>query len=114
VVVVTPTLADRCNTTLQPNLFNAIPSFGQTLFAAAGVLCLPTAGDPTNPRLNVNAFAMKAAGDDPNRPCFVQMVRLIKEIPGSIKCPDTYGPGSRRSGTRSSALLPRAFAPGGR
>jgi hypothetical protein len=91
VVVVTPTLADRCNTTVQPNLFNAIPSFGQTLFAAAGVLCLPTAGDPMNPRLNVNAFAMLAAGDDPNRPCFVQMVRLIKEIPGSIKCPDVYG-----------------------
>jgi hypothetical protein len=91
VVVVTPTLADRCNTTLQPNLFNAIPSFGQTLFAAAGELCLPTAGDPTNPRLNVNAFAMLAAGDDPHQPCYVQMARLTKQIPGSIKCPDVYG-----------------------
>ena len=91
VVVVTPTLAERCNTTLQPTLFNAIPSFGQTLFAVAGVLCLPTAGNPMNPRLNVNAFAMLGAGDDPSQPCFVQMVRLIKEIPGSIKCPDVYG-----------------------
>jgi hypothetical protein len=91
VVVVTPTLADRCNTTQQPDLFNAIPSFGQTLFAVAGVLCLPTAGNPTNPRLNVNAFAMLAAGDDPSQPVFVQMVRLIKQIPGSIKCPDVYG-----------------------
>jgi hypothetical protein len=91
VVVVSPTLAMRCNTTLQPDLFNAIPSFGQTLFAVAGVLCLPTAGDPTNPRLNVNAFAMLAAGDDPSQPVFVQMARLIKEIPGSIKCPDVYG-----------------------
>ena len=89
--VVTPTLAMRCNTTLQPDLFNAIPSFGQTLFAVAGVLCLPTAGDPMNPRLNVNAFAMLAAGDDPSQPLFVQMARLIKEIPGSIKCPDVYG-----------------------
>jgi hypothetical protein len=91
VVVVTPTLAMRCNTTLQPTLFNAIPSFGQTLFAVAGVLCLPTAGDPMNPRLNVNAFAMLAAGDDPSQPVFVQMARLIKEIPGSIKCPDVFG-----------------------
>lgn len=89
--VVTPTLAMLCNTTLQPGLFNSIPSFGQTVFAVAGVLCLPTAGDPMNPRLNVNAFAMLAAGDDPNQPCYVQMVRLIKEIPGSIKCPDVYG-----------------------
>src|SRR5437016_4185564 len=69
--VVTPTLAMRCNTTLQPDLFSAIPSFGQTLFAVAGVLCLPTAGDPMNPRLNVNAFAMLAPGDDPSQPLFV-------------------------------------------
>jgi hypothetical protein len=55
------------------------------------VLCLPTAGDLLNPRLNVNAFAVRLPEDDPNQPCFVQMARLIKEIPGSIKCPDLYG-----------------------
>jgi len=85
-IVVTPTLADRCNTTLQPALFNAIPPVGQTLFAVAGVLCLPTTGSP--PRLNVNAFAVMGPGDTS---CYVQMARLTKQIPGSIKCPDVYG-----------------------
>jgi hypothetical protein len=89
--VAPPTLESRCNTNLQPALFNAIPLVGRTGFAVGGVLCLPTAGDLLNPRLNVNAFAVRAPGDDPNQPCFVQMVRLIKEVPGSIKCPDTYG-----------------------
>jgi hypothetical protein len=84
--VVAPSIFDRCNTTLQPDLFNAIPSFAQGMFAVAGVLCLPTTGSP--PRLNVNAFAVAGPGDTS---CFVQMARLIKEIPGSIKCPDVYG-----------------------
>jgi hypothetical protein len=86
-----PTLETRCNTSLQPSLFAAIPQFARGGFAVAGVLCLPTAGDINNPHLNVNAFALRAPGDDPNEPCYVQMVRLIKEVPGSIKCPDLYG-----------------------
>src|SRR5205823_13325179 len=85
-----PTLATRCNTTLQPQLFNAIPSFGQTGFAVGGILCLPTSGDLLNPRLNVNSFIVPPAGVSASQ-CFVQMVRLVKEIPGSIKCPDVYG-----------------------
>jgi hypothetical protein len=89
-IVVPPTLGTRCNTTLQPQLFNAIPAFGQTGFAVAGVLCLPTGGDLLNPRLNVNSFIVPPAGVPANQ-CFVQMVRLVKEIPGSIKCPDVYG-----------------------
>jgi hypothetical protein len=85
-----PTLLTRCSATVNPTLTSVGP-LGQTGFAVAGILCLPTAGDLLNPRLNVNAFALPAAGDDPSQPCFVQMVRLIKEIPGSIKCPDTFG-----------------------
>jgi hypothetical protein len=90
-MVVPPTLGVVCDTSMNPNLFAAIPDIGQTGFAVAGVLCLPTAGDPADPRLNVNAFAMLGPGDDPSQPCYVQMVRLIKTIPGSIKCPDVYG-----------------------
>ena len=92
-IVQAPTVDLLCSASiaLQPSLFAAIPAFGHTGFAVAGDLCLPTAGDPMNPRLNVNAFAVRLPGDDPNAPCFVQMVRLIKTIPGSIKCPDVYG-----------------------
>jgi len=85
-----PTLETRCSFTQNPTLA-AIGPLGRTGFAVAGILCLPTAGDLLNPRLNVNAFAMFSPGDDPSLGCFVQMARLIKEIPGSIKCPDTYG-----------------------
>lgn len=85
-----PTLESRCSFTQNPTL-NGVGPLGRTGFAVAGVLCLPTAGDPNNPRLNVNAFAVPGPGDDPSLGCFVQMVRLIKEIPGSIKCPDVYG-----------------------
>jgi len=92
-IVQAPTVDLLCSASiaLQPSLFGAIPAFGRTGFAVAGDLCLPTAGDPMNPRLNVNAFAVRLPGDDPNAPCFVQMARLIKTIPGSIKCPDVYG-----------------------
>lgn len=85
-----PTLDQRCSFTINPTL-NSIPAHARGLFAVGGILCLPTAGDPSNPRLDVNAFAVRAPGDDPSAPCYVQMVRLIKEIPGSIKCPDVYG-----------------------
>jgi hypothetical protein len=85
-----PTLLTRCSATVNPTLTSVGP-LGQTGFAVAGILCLPTAGDLLNPRLNVNAFAVAGPGDDPALGCFVQMARLIKEIPGSIKCPDTYG-----------------------
>jgi len=92
-IVQAPTVDNRCaaSIALQPTLFNAIPALGRTGFAVAGILCLPTSGSTTNPQLNVNAFAVRQPGDDPNSPCFVQMVRLIKTIPGSIKCPDVYG-----------------------
>jgi hypothetical protein len=91
--LVPPTVDNRCASaiSIQPTLFNAIPAVGRTGFAVAGILCFPTAGSTTNPQLNANAFAVRAPGDDPNSPCFVQMVRLIKTIPGSIKCPDVYG-----------------------
>jgi hypothetical protein len=85
-----PTLDLRCSATVNPTLAG-VPAQGRTGFAVGGILCLPTAGDLLNPRLNVNAFVTLAAGDSPNRPAFVQMVRLTKEIPGSIKCPDVFG-----------------------
>jgi len=91
--VVAPTVDNRCASAiaLQPSLFNAISAQGRTGFAVAGILCFPTSGSTSNPQLNANAFAVRQPGDDPNSPCFVQMVRLIKTIPGSIKCPDVYG-----------------------
>ncbi len=53
--------------------------------AAAGTLCLARKGLA----LDVNCFAVTP----PNQfgPCFVQAFRLIKEVPGSFKCPDVFG-----------------------
>jgi hypothetical protein len=53
--------------------------------AAPGLLCLARRGTA----LDVNCFAVIP----PNQfgPCFVQAYRLIKEVPGSFKCPDVYG-----------------------
>jgi hypothetical protein len=53
--------------------------------AAPGILSLARRGTA----LDVNCFAVIP----PNQfgPCFVQAFRLIKEVPGSFKCPDVYG-----------------------
>jgi len=53
--------------------------------ATPGFLCLARKGLA----LDVNCFAVVP----PNQfgPCFVQAYRLIKEVPGSFKCPDVYG-----------------------
>ena len=57
--------------------------------AAPGLLCLKrgVAGDRFC--LDVNCFAIIPSGQFP--PCTVQAFRLIKEVPGSFKCPDVYG-----------------------
>jgi hypothetical protein len=60
-----------------------------TLFTNAvvpGVLCLDT--NPTTHLLNLNAFIDRACCASPT----VQSVTLVKTIPGSQKCPDTYRP----------------------
>jgi hypothetical protein len=53
--------------------------------AAPGILCLSRSGNI----LNVNCFAVIPSGQ--TGPCFVQAFRLIKQVPGSFKCPDVYG-----------------------
>jgi hypothetical protein len=53
--------------------------------AAPGTLCLKRSGTA----LDVNCFAVVPPGQF--GPCFVQAYRLIKEVPGSFKCPDVYG-----------------------
>src|SRR4029079_12035719 len=40
-------------------------------------------------RLDANCFATIPEGQ--KAPCFIQSFQLIKEIPGSFKCPDVYG-----------------------
>jgi hypothetical protein len=40
-------------------------------------------------RLDANCFVV--IPDDQKPPCFIQSFRLIKEVPGSFKCPDVYG-----------------------
>jgi hypothetical protein len=53
--------------------------------AAPGTLCLQRRGN----FLDVNCFAVIPA--DQTGPCIVQSYRLVKEVPGSFKCPDVYG-----------------------
>jgi hypothetical protein len=53
--------------------------------AAPGTLCLSRSGTA----LNVNCFAIIPGGEA--GPIFVQSFRLIKQVPGSFKCPDVYG-----------------------
>jgi hypothetical protein len=53
--------------------------------AAPGLLCLARRGLA----LDVNCFAVVPPTQ--YGPCFVQAYRLIKEVPGSFKCPDVYG-----------------------
>jgi hypothetical protein len=60
------------------------PQAGAT-FAAPGILSLQRKGTA----LDVNCFAVVPPGQF--GPCFVQAYRLIKEVPGSFKCPDVYG-----------------------
>jgi hypothetical protein len=60
--------------------------------AAPGLLCLARNGLA----LDVNCFAV-ANADTKNgfplqfAPCFVQAYYLVKQVPGSFKCPDVYG-----------------------
>jgi len=53
--------------------------------AAPGILCLSRSGN----FINVNCFAV-IPGTEAG-PLFVQAYRLIKQVPGSFKCPDVYG-----------------------
>ena len=53
--------------------------------ATPGFLCLARKGLA----LDVNCFAVIPPDQFP--PCFVQAFRLIKQVPGSFKCPDVYG-----------------------
>jgi hypothetical protein len=57
--------------------------------AVSGVLCLDSVVVDGVPVLNVNAFATCPSGQ--TQP-FVQSYRLIKDVPGSGKCPLTYTP----------------------
>jgi hypothetical protein len=54
--------------------------------AAPGVLSLRRTDQF---RLDANCFVVIPDGQKP--PCFIQSFRLIKEVPGSFKCPDVYG-----------------------
>jgi hypothetical protein len=55
--------------------------------AAPGVICLARRGLA----LDVNCFAVASTANGQFGPCFVQAYRLIKQVPGSFKCPDVYG-----------------------
>jgi hypothetical protein len=57
--------------------------------AAPGLLCLARNGLA----LNVNCFAVASTTANPPQfgPCFVQAYYLVKQVPGSFKCPDVYG-----------------------
>jgi len=55
--------------------------------AAPGDLCLARSGN----FLDVNCFAVKPVVTGKTFECAVQSYRLIKEVPGSFKCPDVYG-----------------------
>jgi hypothetical protein len=69
----------------EPQLWCGAVGTPSTAGAAPGTLCLKRSGTA----LDVNCFAVVPQGQFP--PCFVQAYRLIKEVPGSFKCPDVYG-----------------------
>jgi hypothetical protein len=78
----TPSIADdECFTGTQQGMPNAT--------AVSGAFCLDTVIVDGVPVLNVNAFATCPSGQF--QP-FVQSYRLIKDVPGSGKCPLTYAP----------------------
>jgi hypothetical protein len=69
-----------------PGVFTGVcPAQAGAPGAAPGVLCLQRQGTS----LDVNCFAVIPAGQ--TGPCFVQIYRLTKIVPGSFKCPDVYG-----------------------
>jgi hypothetical protein len=55
--------------------------------ATPGLLCLARNGLA----LDVNCFTVASQTNGQFGPCFVQAYRLIKQVPGSFKCPDVYG-----------------------
>jgi len=55
--------------------------------ATPGLLCLARNGLA----LDVNCFAVASTANNQFGPCFVQAFRLIKQVPGSFKCPDVFG-----------------------
>jgi hypothetical protein len=61
--------------------------------AAPATLCLArpidSNGVHTSLALDVNCFAMTPSNQF--GPCVIQAFRLIKQVPGSFKCPDVYG-----------------------
>ena len=64
-----------------------VPGASRGRGAAPGNLCLARTGN----FLNVNCFVVKPVVAGQNFECTVQAYRLIKEVPGSFKCPDVYG-----------------------
>jgi hypothetical protein len=80
------TWAGSCGDSTNISLTAADLAAGQALGGATpGVLCLARNGLA----LDVNCFAVTNPGQF--GPCFVQAYRLIKQVPGSFKCPDVYG-----------------------
>jgi hypothetical protein len=72
---------DRC--------FDGIRQGENTGTAVPGLLCLDTTIVNGVPRLNLNSFVTCPSGQ--TQP-FVQSYRLIKNVPGSAKCPMTFSP----------------------
>jgi hypothetical protein len=61
----------------------------ENVTAVPGILCLARTPDLYSFKLNVNAFATCPTDQ---HGAVVQSFRLKKEIPGSMKCPNTYRP----------------------
>lgn len=62
------------------------PSQPLTRGAAPGILSLRRTDSLV---LDANSFVVIPPGQ--RAPCYIQSYRLIKEVPGSFKCPDVYG-----------------------
>jgi hypothetical protein len=62
------------------------PNQPLTQGAAPGILSLRRTDSFV---LDANSFVVIPSGQKP--PCFIQGYQLIKEVPGSYKCPDVYG-----------------------
>jgi hypothetical protein len=83
---------DSTNISLTPTDLAPSSAFpnGQALAGATpGLLCLARNGLA----LDVNCFAVASSLATPPQfgPCFVQAFYLVKQVPGSFKCPDVYG-----------------------